>query len=137
MSDAGRLEQLEVLYEVDDLPRTDLPDELARLHGGDLGFPDTCLYANFVASVDGIVAIPHMSRSNEFIAGDSDADRFLMGLLRAFADLVLVASGVLRASPRGTWQFDKQNHTPVQQWYLRQVREDGRALSNVVLQSLA
>ena len=47
-----------------------------------------------------------MPRSNEFIAGDSDADRFLMGLLRAFADLVLVASGVLRASPRGTWQPD-------------------------------
>jgi riboflavin biosynthesis pyrimidine reductase len=27
-----------------------------------------------------------------------------MGLLRAFADVVLIGSGVLRASPRGTWQ---------------------------------
>ncbi len=104
MSNAGRLEPLQLLYEVDGLPRTDLPEELARLYGGDLGFAETCLYANFVASVDGIVAIPPMPRSNEFIAGDNDADRFLMGLLRAFADLVLVASGVLRASPRGTWQ---------------------------------
>lgn len=106
MSDAVQLEPLEVLYEEDDLPRTGLPNELARLYGGDLGFAEACLYANFVASVDGVVAIPPMPRSNEFIAGDSDADRFLMGLLRAFADLVLVASGVLRASPRGTWQPD-------------------------------
>jgi riboflavin biosynthesis pyrimidine reductase len=104
MPNAGRLDPFDVLYDVDGLPRTGLPDELARLYGGDLGFAETCLYANFVASIDGVVAIPPMPRSNEFIAGDSDADRFLMGLLRAFAELVLVASGVLRASPRGTWQ---------------------------------
>jgi riboflavin biosynthesis pyrimidine reductase len=106
MSDAGRLEPLELLYEVEGLPETRLPADLARLHAGDLGFPETRLYANFVATVDGIVAIPPMPRSNEFIAGGSDADRFLMGLLRAFADAVLIASGVLRASPRGTWQPD-------------------------------
>jgi riboflavin biosynthesis pyrimidine reductase len=104
MSNAGRLEPLELLYEVDGLQRTALPDDLARLHDGDLGFAETCLYANFVATVDGIVAIPPMPRSNEFIAGGSDADRFLMGLLRAFADAVIIASGVLRASPGGTWQ---------------------------------
>lgn len=40
-------------------------------------------------------------------------------------------------SPRGPWQFGKKNHSPVQKWYLRQVRNDGRALSNVVIQDLA
>jgi branched-chain amino acid transport system substrate-binding protein len=40
-------------------------------------------------------------------------------------------------SPRGVWQFGQRNHTPVQRWYLRQVRADGRALSNVVVQDLA
>ena len=39
-------------------------------------------------------------------------------------------------SPRGTWQFN-QSRTPQQVWYLRQVREDGRVLANVVLGQLA
>ena len=30
-----------------------------------------------------------------------------MGLLRAFADVVLIGAGVLRASPRGTWRPEK------------------------------
>lgn len=98
------LEPLELLYEADGLPRTALPAELARLHGGDLGLHEECLYANFVATVDGAVSIPGMRGANAFIAGDSDADRFLMGLLRAFADAVLIGAGVLRASPRGTWR---------------------------------
>jgi branched-chain amino acid transport system substrate-binding protein len=40
-------------------------------------------------------------------------------------------------SPRGTWQFSKTTHSPVQKWYLRQVRQDGRALSNTVVGDLA
>ncbi|GAA5189459.1 hypothetical protein GCM10023322_42330 [Rugosimonospora acidiphila] len=39
-------------------------------------------------------------------------------------------------SPRGTWQFN-QNRTPLQTWYLRQVRPDGAVLSNVLLSDLA
>ncbi|MFI7428789.1 ABC transporter substrate-binding protein [Micromonospora sp. NPDC049836] len=41
------------------------------------------------------------------------------------------------ASPRGTWQFSPTTHAPVQKWYLRQVRPDGRALSNTVVGDLA
>ena len=102
----GSLAPLELLYEADGLPQTALPAELARLYDGDLGLAEACVYANFVATVDGVVAIPAMPRSNEFIAGNSDADRFVMGLLRAFADAVLIGAGVLRASPRGTWRPD-------------------------------
>ncbi|WP_207926420.1 ABC transporter substrate-binding protein [Actinocrispum wychmicini] len=40
-------------------------------------------------------------------------------------------------SPRGEWQFSEKTHTPVQKWYMREVRKDGRALSNVVIQDLA
>jgi riboflavin biosynthesis pyrimidine reductase len=97
---------LELLYEEDELLHTSLPADLARLYDGDLGLAEDCVYANFVATVDGAVAIPAMPRSNEFIAGNSDADRFVMGLLRAFADAVLIGAGVLRASPRGTWRPD-------------------------------
>jgi branched-chain amino acid transport system substrate-binding protein len=39
-------------------------------------------------------------------------------------------------SPRGTWEFSRTTHAPVQKWYLRQVRPDGRALSNTVVESL-
>lgn len=41
------------------------------------------------------------------------------------------------ASPRGAWQFSTVTHSPVQKWYLRQVRQDGRALSNTVVGDLA
>ena len=34
-----------------------LPSGLRRLYGGDLGLPERCLYANFVATLDGVVAI--------------------------------------------------------------------------------
>ncbi|MEV0132319.1 ABC transporter substrate-binding protein [Dactylosporangium sp. NPDC050688] len=38
-------------------------------------------------------------------------------------------------SPRGGWQFS-QNRTPLQRWYLRQVRLDGAMLSNVLTAEL-
>lgn len=38
-------------------------------------------------------------------------------------------------SPRGPWEFGK-NRSPVQKWYLRQVRRDGDVLANVVVQDL-
>jgi branched-chain amino acid transport system substrate-binding protein len=38
-------------------------------------------------------------------------------------------------SPRGRWQFN-QSRTPLQTWYLRQVREDGSVLDNRVLAEL-
>jgi branched-chain amino acid transport system substrate-binding protein len=38
-------------------------------------------------------------------------------------------------SPRGAWEFS-QNRTPLQKWYLREVRYDGPVLSNVVLSEL-
>ena len=81
-----------------------LPSGLRRLYGGDLGLPERCLYANFVATVDGVVAIPSLPGSNRLISGGSEADRFVMGALRAAADLVLIGSGTLRASPRGRWR---------------------------------
>jgi len=40
-------------------------------------------------------------------------------------------------SPRGPWQFNTKTHAPVQRWYLRVVKADGPALSNVVVQDLA
>ena len=69
-----------------------------------LGFPRPLLYANFVSSLDGITAIdPAASGQGGLISGGLAADRFLMGLLRAFADVVLIGAGTLRAEPDHLW----------------------------------
>jgi branched-chain amino acid transport system substrate-binding protein len=39
------------------------------------------------------------------------------------------------SSPRGDWTFN-QNRTPLQKWYLRQVRMDGNLLTNAVVSEL-
>ena len=39
-------------------------------------------------------------------------------------------------SPRGSWQFN-QTRTPLQRWYLRQVRREGVVLTNTLLSDLA
>jgi len=40
-------------------------------------------------------------------------------------------------SPRGTWEYSEKTHTPVQRWYLRQVRPDGKQLANIQVKDLA
>lgn len=51
------LRPLEVLYETEDLPAFDLPDELRVTYGGSFGLSEPGLYANFVSSLDGVVAL--------------------------------------------------------------------------------
>jgi riboflavin biosynthesis pyrimidine reductase len=97
------LPPLEPLYEAPRLPQFDLPEGLAEAYGGPLGLSEPLLYANFVASLDGVVALPGEIQSNRMISAHSEADRFVMGLLRSFADAVLVGAGTLRGSPRTTW----------------------------------
>jgi riboflavin biosynthesis pyrimidine reductase len=101
------MEPLAVLFEVDGLPTADLPGELEQLYGGGIGFQEPCLYSNFVSTIDGVVAIPSIPGSNRVIADDSAGDRFVMGLLRALADAVLIGAGTLAASPKGSWLAEK------------------------------
>ena len=101
------MEPLRLLEVTAGLPRWPLPEALERLYGGPLGFETPRLVANFVQSLDGVVAIPELARSNAVIADGSEQDRLVMALLRACADVVLVGSGTLLASPQGTWRADK------------------------------
>jgi riboflavin biosynthesis pyrimidine reductase len=95
---------LETLYEQAGLPAWGLPPALADIYGGDLGFPASCVYANFVASVDGVTALgPEYPSSGSAISRAEPADRFVMGLLRACADIVLIGAGTLRATPNHRW----------------------------------
>jgi len=98
---------LELLWEPDGLPAFELPAGLAALYPGSLGFDPPRVFANFVETVDGVVAIPSIAQSNKLVAAGNPADRFVMGLLRACADAVVVGSGTLSASPGGLWTAEQ------------------------------
>src|SRR5256714_15577551 len=86
------------LYEAPDLSEGLLPPQLSELYDGGLAIPEGGVYANFVSSIDGIVALEAgTAPSGGIISGRNEADRFVMGLLRAFADAVLVGAGTVRA----------------------------------------
>ena len=99
----AELNPLEVLYESPAAMPSELTAPLGRLYGGGLAFAGPTVYTNFVASLDGSVALPTIPHSNKVISAGNEADRFVLGLLRALADVVVVGSGTLRGSPTGTW----------------------------------
>lgn len=91
------MQPLETLFDascsVPDLPSPDL----ARLYGGGLALREDLLYANFVSSLDGVVAVEGKAGGGPgAISLHSAADRFVMGLLRVLADAVLMGAGTLR-----------------------------------------
>lgn len=85
-----------------------LTPALRKLYGGELQFPAQpvpYVYANFVASVDGVVSYGIPGRAGGGTISRNDAgDRFVMGLLRTLADAVIVGSSTLReAGPKAVW----------------------------------
>lgn len=94
---------LELLFERQDLHHLSVPLALSESYGGSLRLPRECVFANFVASLDGIVALPGDTESGQIISGRNPADRFVMGLLRAAADAVLIGAGTFRKSGRHLW----------------------------------
>ena len=98
---------LELLFEDARLPRFDLPAALVQAYGGGFGLARPRVLANFVASLDGVVALPGDTESGQIISGKSPADRFVMGLLRACADAVVVGAGTFRKSAGHLWQPDR------------------------------
>jgi riboflavin biosynthesis pyrimidine reductase len=96
------LSPFEVLFEADGLPEYSLPVDLQHLYGR-LGFPDRVVYANFVSSIDGVVTLGSKPSAGSVISGKDPADRFVMGLLRACADAVVLGAGTLRATPGHLW----------------------------------
>ena len=99
-------EALETIFEHAALPRYDLPSSLVERYGGALGFTAPCTLANFVASVDGVVALAGEGESGQVISGRSAADRFVMGLLRACADTVLIGAGTFRKASGHLWRAE-------------------------------
>ena len=73
-----------------------------RLYGR-IGFEAPVLFSNFVMSMDGVVTLGSQPSAGSAISGRNQADRFLMGLLRACADAVLLGAGTLRSTPGHHW----------------------------------
>ena len=84
----------------------ELTSGLRRSYGSDLGFDEPIVYANLVASIDGVAAERSRPRSSADISGREPGDRFVMGLLRASADAVVVGAGTFRAHEGGTWRAE-------------------------------
>lgn len=86
-----------------------LPEELTILYDGDLRFPAVdfkpYVIGNFVSTIDGVVSFEISGESGGGdISGFNEADRFIMGLLRASVDAVIVGSGTLReVAPGHLW----------------------------------
>ena len=97
---------LQLLFEKEGLPAFDLPATLRDCYGGGFGLADRCVYANFVASVDGVVALRTKEESGHIISGGNEADRFVMGLLRACADAVLLGAGTFRKAGGHLWHAE-------------------------------
>jgi len=61
------------------------------------------VYSNFVSSIDGVVAFGSGVSAGSVISAKNPPDRFLMGLLRACADAVVIGAGTMRATPGHLW----------------------------------
>ena len=96
------LSPFEVLFEAENLPDYRLPVDLKHVYGR-LGFRKRIVYSNFVSSIDGVVTLGSKPSAGSVISGKDKADRFLMGLLRACADAVVLGAGTLRATPGHLW----------------------------------
>jgi riboflavin biosynthesis pyrimidine reductase len=108
---------LDLLYEAPSMDRgpvrAGLPADLRRAYDGDLAIPlhadRLTVIANFVESLDGAVALDQHGGSGggAAVSGFNQTDRFVMGLLRAMADVVLVGAGTVRASSGTGWTHER------------------------------
>ena len=87
-----------------------LPLGLRELYDGDLHFPKSFaerpfVIANFVSTLDGVVSYEIKGQAGgSTISGSDPADGFIMGLLRASADAIIVGAGTVHdASPESLW----------------------------------
>lgn len=84
-----------------------LPADFQRIYGGDWCIPDNdriYTYVNFATSRDGRVSFDepgHLSGGD--VSGFNAHDRWLMGLLRARADAVLMGDNTFSVEPEHIW----------------------------------
>jgi riboflavin biosynthesis pyrimidine reductase len=89
-----------------------MPAELEHRYGRPLLVPlrtdRPTVIANFVSTIDGIVALGGgRLAGGGLISGFHEPDRFVMGLLRALADVIVVGAGTLRGSSGHGWTAER------------------------------
>jgi riboflavin biosynthesis pyrimidine reductase len=118
----------DLLFEDGDDEGRGLPPALQRVYGGDWLVPEAApyVYSNFVVSRDGRVSfrVPgHLGGGP--VAGFDRRDQWLMGLLRARADAVLIGDATLAAEPEHLWTAEGVFPDEAKAW--RELREaEGR-----------
>ena len=86
-----------------------LPPALAGRFPGELtvelGSERPTIIANFVSTLDGVASFgpTEPNAGGGEISGFSEADRFMMAILRALADVVVVGAGTIRVGKRHVW----------------------------------
>jgi riboflavin biosynthesis pyrimidine reductase len=87
-----------------------LPSELREMYDGNLRFRASSagrpyVIANFVSTLDGVISYQIKGDSGgSAISGSDPADRFIMGLLRASADAIMIGAGTLQdVSANSLW----------------------------------
>jgi riboflavin biosynthesis pyrimidine reductase len=85
-----------------------MPGVLSARYGGRLEIPihpnRPTLLVNFVSTIDGVVALgPGEEAGGGVISGFFEPDRFVMALLRAAADVLLVGAGTIAGSSSTDW----------------------------------
>ena len=101
-----------------------MPEGLRRRYGGALEIamhPDRpTVVVNFVETIDGVVALgPGEEQGGGVISGRFEPDRFVMGLLRSVADVVLMGSGTIAGSSSPNWTGEHLAPDfvePIRQW---------------------
>ena len=88
----------------------ELPPGLRELYDGDLHFRPSpaerpFVISNFVSTLDGVVSYEIKGQAGgSTISGSDTADRFIMGLLRASADAIIVGARTVNdVSPESLW----------------------------------
>ncbi|MGL4609684.1 MAG: RibD family protein [Trueperaceae bacterium] len=105
---AGLSQPFTLLFEDDAKNSYSLPEALRTIYGGDWRLPQLTtrpyVYSNFVQSRDGKISftVPGHAGGGD-VSGFNQHDVWLMGLLRARADAVVMGDVTLRVEPEHLW----------------------------------
>lgn len=98
------MEPIVTLYEREHVAVDTLPVTLATQYGGGFALPEReqrdrpYVIANFVEAIDGVVSYNAPGQTGgAAVSGDNKQDQMVMGLLRAYADAVILGTSSLRA----------------------------------------
>jgi len=97
------MEPIVTLYEREHVPVDTLPVVLATQYGGGFALPEPTrdrpyVIANFVETIDGVVSYNAPGQTGgAAVSGNNKQDQMVMGMLRAYADAVIIGTSSLRA----------------------------------------